>query len=150
MKFRVFFRVCLYWNEDHFDSYGLSSLHQEIRTFIANETKHWTYNQNCYQGYSTDISGQYCVYFFTPTPSKTQASARFVVSIPKDVEVIFPSTRSLCDYNGLERLANLKEIKDKLANVSGKISTNCCYCWICSFLILKNTKNLMLFIFFVL
>lgn len=40
-----------------------------------------------------------------------------------------PFKEIIMQLNGLERLiANLKEIKDKLANVSGKICINCCYC----------------------
>lgn len=58
--------VCLYWNGAHvedFHFYGLPPLHQEIRQFISRHSRHWTYNHTCYQDYSTDVCGQYCVYF---------------------------------------------------------------------------------------
>lgn len=54
--------VCLYCNGAHveyFDSYRLPLLHQEIRQFISRHVRHWTYNQNCFQDYSTDVCGHY-------------------------------------------------------------------------------------------
>lgn len=58
--------VCLYLNTpiiEYFDSYGLPPLHHEIRDFIARHAQQWDYNRNRYQEYSTDICGQYCVYY---------------------------------------------------------------------------------------
>lgn len=68
--------VCLYSNTpiiEYFDSYGLPPLHHEIRDFIARHAM-----------------------LFTTTPSREHECFRLVFSIPKDVEVISPSTGSLC------------------------------------------------------
>lgn len=86
--------VCLYLNTpiiEYFDSYGLPPLHHEIRDFIARHAQQWDYNRNRYQDYSTDV----CV-LFTTTPSREHECFRLAFSIPKDVEVIPPSTGSLC------------------------------------------------------
>lgn len=116
------------------------------KQFISRHSKHWTYNHNCYQDYSTDVCGQYCVYFYTNAIEDTDEIVCFHSQgrqgYPRFNEIIM-------QLNGLERLiANLKEIKDKIANGSGKTCINCCYCCCCSFYIKSVLKKAVLFIFF--
>lgn len=53
----------LMWNISILTDY--LPMYQEIRQFISRHSRHWTYNHNCYRDYSTDVCGQYCVYFYT-------------------------------------------------------------------------------------
>jgi hypothetical protein len=47
----------------YFDSYGLPPLHREIKNFLENSCKGWSYNKVLFQGLNSITWGHYCVLF---------------------------------------------------------------------------------------